>query len=143
MYLLVYVDNIIIVSSCSQVVTALLHDLRSDFALKDLREFHYFLGILVKKLSDGLSLSQEQYASELLQHTGMTKCKPVKTPLVTSEKLSAKVGKELSSDEASRYRSIVGGLQYLMLTWPDVSFAVNKACQFLHAPTDVHMAAVK
>jgi hypothetical protein len=110
MYLLVYVDDIIVVSSCSQAVTALLYDLHSDFALKDLGEVHYFIGIQVKKLSDGLSLSQEQYASELLQRTGMTKCKQVKTPLVTLEKLSTKVGKELSSDDASRYRSIVRGL---------------------------------
>jgi hypothetical protein len=129
MYLLVYVDDIIVISSSSRAVTTLLHDLRSDFALKDLGELHYFLGVQVKKLNDGLSLSQEKYASEILHRVGMTKCKPVKTPLVTSEKLSAKAGKKLSSDEASRYRSIVGGLQYLTLTRP-VSFTVNKACQF-------------
>jgi hypothetical protein len=37
----------------------------------------------------------------------------------------------------------VGGLQYLTLTHPDVPFIVDKACQSLHAPTDLHMAAVK
>jgi hypothetical protein len=61
-YLLVYVDDIIVASSSSKVVTALLHDLRSDFALKDLGELHYFLRVQVKKLEDGLSLSQDKYA---------------------------------------------------------------------------------
>jgi hypothetical protein len=52
MYLLVYVDEIIVTSSCS-AVDALLKDLRSDFALKDLGDLHYFLGIQVTKREGG------------------------------------------------------------------------------------------
>jgi histone deacetylase 1/2 len=44
-YLLVYVDDIIVVSSSSRAVEALLADLKRDFALKDLGELSYFLGI--------------------------------------------------------------------------------------------------
>jgi hypothetical protein len=43
----------------------------------------------------------------------------------------------------TQYRSIVGALQYLTLTRPDISFAVNKVCQFLHSPTTVHWTVVK
>jgi histone deacetylase 1/2 len=49
----------------------------------------------------------------------------------------------LGSEDSFRYRSVVGGLQYLTLTRPDISFAVNKVCQFLSQPTDVHWEAVK
>jgi histone deacetylase 1/2 len=73
----------------------------------------------------------------------MVDCKPVATPLSTSEKLSLHEGSLLGPDDASRYRSIVGALQYLTLTRPDITFSVNKVCQFLHAPTTVHWAAVK
>jgi histone deacetylase 1/2 len=59
------------------------------------------------------------------------------------DKLSAHEGTILSADAATRYRSVVGGLQYLTLTRPDLSFAVNKVCQFLHAPRDPHWTAVK
>ena len=52
-------------------------------------------------------------------------------------------GKLLSVEEGTRYRSIVGALQYLTLTRPDISFSVNKVCQFLHAPTSLHWTAVK
>jgi hypothetical protein len=41
------------------------------------------------------------------------------------------------------YRSIVGGLQYLTITRPDISYAVNRVCHYLHAPRDTHWSAVK
>jgi hypothetical protein len=127
-FLLVYVDDIVITSSSPSATTALLDDLRSEFALKDLGVLHYFLGIQVKRTSEGISLSQEKYAAEILSKARMDKCKPVNA---------------LNDEEATRYMSIVGGLQYLTLTRPTISFAVNKVCQFLHVPTDVHLAAVK
>jgi histone deacetylase 1/2 len=101
------------------------------------------LGIEVKKFQDGLVLTQEKYASELLAKTGMHKCKASPTPLSISEKLSAHEGEALGPDDSTRYRSMVGALQYLTLTRPDISFSVNKVCQYLHAPTTVHLTAVK
>jgi hypothetical protein len=54
---LVYVDDIIVASSSPQAVDALLVDLQKDFALKDLGPLHFFLGIEVKRNSQGLVLS--------------------------------------------------------------------------------------
>jgi hypothetical protein len=82
-------------------------------------------------------------ARELLQRANMMECKPVSSPLSTSEKLSAHEGDPLGPKDATAYRSIVGGLQYLTLTRLDISFAVNKVCQYLHAPTTIHWATVK
>jgi histone deacetylase 1/2 len=56
-YVLIYVDDIIVTSSLDDAITALLHDLRVDFALKDLGPLHYFLGIEVKKIHNGLCLT--------------------------------------------------------------------------------------
>lgn len=47
-YMLIYVDDIIVTSSSKEVVTALLSDLRKDFSLKNLGDLHYFLGIEVQ-----------------------------------------------------------------------------------------------
>jgi hypothetical protein len=64
-------------------------------------------------------------------------------PLSSTTKLSAHVGELLAPEDATKYRSFVGALQYLTLTRPDISFAVNKVCQYLHVPTMEHMTAVK
>jgi hypothetical protein len=77
----IYVDDIVVVSLVEKVVDALLHDLGMDFALKDLGQLHYFLRIEVKKVRDGILLSQESYAHELLERVNITICKSVDTPL--------------------------------------------------------------
>jgi hypothetical protein len=73
----------------------------------------------------------------------MSNCKGVSTPLATNERLSATAGTPLGLVDATQYRSVVGALQYLTLIRPDLSFPVNKVCQFLHCPTMEHWAAVK
>ena len=143
LFVLVYVDDIIVASSSSEATAALLADLQKDFALKDLGDLHYFLGIEVKRGSNGMILSQEKYANDVLKRSGMNRCKPVDTPLSSSEKLSITDGDCLGPDDATRYRSVVGALQYLTLTRPNISFSVNKVCQFLHAPTTVHWSTMK
>jgi hypothetical protein len=97
----------------------------------------------MNKASSGIVLTQEKYVTDLLRRVGMTDCKPVSTPLSTSEKLTLHEGDLLGPNDASNYISVVGALQYLSLTRPDISFPVNKVCQFLYAPTTVHWAAVK
>ena len=51
-----------------------------------------------------------------------------------TDKLAADDGDPLSPDDATEYRSLVGGLQYLTITRPDIAFAVNRVGQYLHAP---------
>ena len=80
---------------------------------------------------------------DILERVRMTNCKPVSTPLSISEKLSMEQGEPLGSEDSTKYRSVVGALQYLTLTRPDLSFPVNKVCQFLHSPTTQHWTAVK
>nr|XP_040258260.1 uncharacterized mitochondrial protein AtMg00810-like [Aegilops tauschii subsp. strangulata] len=143
MYLLVYVDDIILISSSALAADRLVSALSSDFAITDLGRLHYFLGLEVSHSDAGLTLTQQKYSLDLLRRAGMLQCKPATTPMTASDRLSALDGTLLPSNEASTYRSIVGGLQYLTITRPDISYAVNSVCQFLHAPRDTHWTAVK
>ena len=109
-FVLIYVDDIIVASSTQNATDALLSDLKQDFALKDLGDLHYFLGVDVNKIRDGILLTQEKYASDLLKRAGMENCKSSTTPLSTVEKLSAYNGSVLGVNDATKYKSIVGAL---------------------------------
>jgi hypothetical protein len=126
--MLVYVDDIIIASSCEKVTSLLIDQLPEEFAVKDLGELHYFLVIEVVRNAEELVLTQKKCTVDLLKRANMVHCKGISTPMNASKKLSKTVGTLLSADEATRYRSIVGGLQYLTITRPDISFVVNKVC---------------
>ncbi|KAJ0039227.1 hypothetical protein Pint_23446 [Pistacia integerrima] len=72
----------------------------------------------------------------------MQAAKPVHTPLPTnSSSLTLASGSFVS--DPSEYRTVVGSLQYMSLTRPEISFAVNKMSQFMHQPLDEHWNLVK
>lgn len=112
-YLLVYVDYIIVLCSSATASDKLVDGLGKHFNINDLGPLHYFLGIEVHHFNKGLYLCQQRYALDILQRANMQKSKPSTTPMSSTEKLSVTDGTPLSSTEATTYRSIVGGLQYL------------------------------
>jgi hypothetical protein len=141
MYLLVYVDDITLVSSSQSAADTLVRALGADFAIKDLGKLHFFLGLEVASRVDGLVMTQKKYSLDLLQRVGMLKCSTTTTHMSTTDKITVVDGELLSPADATEYRSIVGGLQYLTIT--DISFAINRVCQYLHAPRDTHWWVVK
>ncbi|XP_042374409.1 uncharacterized mitochondrial protein AtMg00810-like [Zingiber officinale] len=138
---LVYVDDIIIIGSTQGLITSLIDFLNKHFTVKDLGQLHYFLGIEVHHSDMGLHLSQTKYITNLLKKTGMFDSKPSDTPMSSTVSLSLCDGVPL--EDASDYRNIVGALQYCTLTRPDLSFAVNKVCQFMHSLTVSHWQTIK
>ncbi|CAH9056104.1 unnamed protein product, partial [Cuscuta epithymum] len=141
-YILIYVDDILVIGNDSYAIQNLIQKLHSSFSLKHLGDIDFFLGIEVRKLGDGsLHLSQTKYVRDLLYQTGMLDSKGVKTPMISSCKLT-NTGSPCLPDP-STYRSVVGTLQYATLTRPEISYAVNKVCQFMAAPLQEHWKAVK
>ncbi|KAA8549678.1 hypothetical protein F0562_001304 [Nyssa sinensis] len=89
----------------------------------------------------GLFLSQHKYVRDLLASTNMSGAKDVSTPLSTSTSLQLVDG--TAPVDSSNFRRVIGSLQYLSLTGPDISFAVNKLSQFMHKPTTTHWTTTK
>lgn len=110
MYMLIYVDDIIIVRSSSSATEKLLLQLQEAFAVKDLGSLSYFLGIEVNKLPEGIVLTQHKYIHDLLRRTNMLSAKGVSTPMLATEKLSLHEGDKLLAEDATRYKSVVGAL---------------------------------
>ncbi|XP_016169406.1 uncharacterized protein LOC107612088 [Arachis ipaensis] len=142
MYVLVYVDDILVTCNSDSEIVQLISQLNSIFALKDLGEFNFFLGIEATKTTSGsYILSQSKYIRDLLVRSKMHESHPMPTPMITSTKLSAH-GSDVF-DNPTHYRSIVGALQYATLTRPDIAYAVNKVSQYMHKPLLPHWKCVK
>ena len=139
--MLVYVDDIIITGSSPQHIDRFINPLSQRFSIKDLGPLSYFLGIEVQRSSNGLHWSQHRYITDLLQRMQMSTTNSVSTPMCPNTTLSLTSGSVM--DDPTRYRMAVGSLQYLSLTRPHISFAVNKLSQYMHQPTTEHWTAVK
>lgn len=140
-YLLLYVDDIILTANSNQFLSSIILSLCREFSMTDLGPLRHFLGIQVHQTRTGLFLSQTQYAKDILQQAGMAHCNPVSTPIDTKSKLSSTTGDPV--DDPTEYRRLAGALQYLTLTRPDITYAVQQACLFMHSPRTTHMQILK
>ena len=140
-YCLVYVDDLILTGNNSTFVASIINQLGQKFSIKDLGPLHFFLGVEVIPTKKGLFITQHKYIRDILAKTSMDGAKDVTTPFSTS--ISLKLADGSSSVDSTEYRRVIGALQYLSLTRPDISFAVNKLSQFMHSPTQIHWTATK
>ncbi|CAA7019426.1 unnamed protein product [Microthlaspi erraticum] len=140
-YVLVYVDDILVTGNNQQDIQLVLNAFADRFSIKDPSDLFYFLGIEATRTKAGLHLMQHKYIVDLLAKHNMLDAKPVATPLPVHPKLTIHTGTPLS--DPSPYRSVVGSLQYLAFTRPDISYAVNRLSQFMHKPTTEHWQAAK
>ncbi|KAL4570881.1 hypothetical protein LXL04_026545 [Taraxacum kok-saghyz] len=138
---LVYVHDIIVTGPSSTHVSKFISHLANKFSLKDLGSLSYFLGVEVLPHSRGILLSQRKYIHDILARANMSDCNPISTPMTSTAPLTLTGGDPHTSP--TDYRALVGALQYLSLTRPDVAFTVNKLSQFMHAPTSLHWSALK
>ncbi|GJY78530.1 ribonuclease H-like domain-containing protein [Tanacetum coccineum] len=139
-YLLLYVDDIVLTASSSDLLQQIITSLHAEFSMTDLGSLNYFLGISVTRNASGMFLSQQKYATEVLDRAGMLNCKPCRTPVDTDSKLFAD-GAPIS--DSTLYRSLAGALQYLTFTRPDISYGVQQVCLFMHDPREPHLFALK
>ena len=142
---LIYVDDILVTGPDSSVLEEFVAKLSKVFALKDLGLLAYFLGVEVCYTHHGMHLSQTKYIKDLLSRASMQDCKGTDTPFSTGLKLERQAKGPLGQEfeNPTLYRSIVGGLQYLVLTRPDIAYFVHKLSQYLSSPTIQHWLACK
>ena len=109
--------------------------------MQDLGEAKYILGIEIKRNCKfrTISLSQSQYSRTVLEHTGMSTCKPVWTPMAHNSQLSVTdpeddriIPEQVIEGCQVSYLTIIGSLMYLMLrTHPDIAYICSQNTQSL------------
>ncbi|PKU62931.1 Retrovirus-related Pol polyprotein from transposon TNT 1-94 [Dendrobium catenatum] len=140
LFILIYVDDILITGNNSGKITETLQCLQTEFNLKQLGNVSLYLGIQVIKTNSGYFLHQSHYAYDLLCTAGFSDCKPSPTPSVT--KLPVNLDETPYADP-QQFRKLAGSLQYLSITRPDIAFATNAICQHMHHPRNCDFQAIK
>ncbi|KAG7583985.1 Retrotransposon Copia-like N-terminal [Arabidopsis suecica] len=138
--LLVYVDDIVIAGNNDATIEVLKNDLAKAFKLRDLGPLKYFLGLEIARTKEGISVCQRKYTLNLLEETGLLVCRPSTILMEPSLKLSQH-SDEPEIENPKTYRRLIGKLMYLTITRPDITFAVNRLCQFSSSPKASHLKA--
>ncbi|KAJ0869659.1 putative RNA-directed DNA polymerase [Helianthus annuus] len=149
-YLLLYVDDMLVACENQQVIKETKDLLKQEFDMKELGPAKKILGMeILRDRGQGLLyLSQRSYVKKVLSNFGMEHSKSVSTPLAQHFKLSAlhspQTEDERKDMERYPYANAVGSLMYLMIcTRPDLGFAVSMVSRYVSNPGKLHWEAVK
>lgn len=123
-YILVYVDDIIITKNNKGFLEKCINALSTRFSLRELGNLNFFHGIEIIRDATGLVMTQSKYIRDILEKTNMIGSKAANTPMASTTTLSLFGG--LAAADAEEFRKAIGSLQYLLITRPDISFSVNK-----------------
>ena len=144
-YLLLYVDDMLIASKDKEEIKCLKSKLAKEFDMKDLDSTKKILGMEIQRDRNvgTLRLSQEAYVKKVMERFGMEGSKPVSTPLAPHFKLSASMSPTTEVDKAYMdkvpYASAVGSLMYAMVcTRPDLAQAVGVVSRYMANPGKQH-----
>ena len=138
--LVVYVDDIVITESDSKSISSLKSFFHSQLHTKDLGMLRYFLGIEVLRNKHGIFLSQRKYVLDLLSETRKLGVKPCTSPMVLGVHLTKE---DEVFENPERYIRLVGKLNYLTVTRPDIAHSVSVVSQYMSSPTIDHWAAIE
>ena len=137
----VYVDDLIVTEARAEDIDGFKCEMAARFKISDLGALSYYHGIEVRQGKQSISLGQRAYVEKLLEHDGMAECKPCATPM--EERLKLSKHSTAAKVDATRYRSIVGGLRYLTHNRSDIAFVVGYVSRFMEDPHEDHWSAVK
>ncbi|XP_066316821.1 uncharacterized mitochondrial protein AtMg00810-like [Miscanthus floridulus] len=124
-----YVDDLIVINARAEDIDSFKHKMVGHFLMSDLGTLSYYLSIEVRQVKESLMLGQSGYASMLLERSGMAECKPCVTTM--EERLKLMKASTIAKVDATLYRSIIGGLRYLVHTRPYIAFAMGYVGSFM------------
>ncbi|GKV24533.1 hypothetical protein SLEP1_g34135 [Rubroshorea leprosula] len=82
-----YVDDLIFTGNNPRMFEEFKRAMSNEFEMTDMGLMSYYLDIEVKQMEEGIFISQENYAREVLKKFNMSNCKPVNTLVACGIKL--------------------------------------------------------
>ena len=124
----VYVDDIVFGSSINHLAQEFSKEMKKEFEMSMVGELNYFLGIQVKQRKDGIFISQEKYAKNLVKRFSLDSKKQLSTPINSLLKLS--LDPTDVEVDSTLYQSMIGNLLYLTTSRPNIAFSVGVCAGF-------------
>ncbi|XP_042973211.1 uncharacterized mitochondrial protein AtMg00810-like [Carya illinoinensis] len=134
--LLVYIDDIIVMSLNHTSTDEVKKLLSTKFKIKNLGSLKYFLGMEIARSKNGIQICQTKYTLDILSEMGLLVAKPSPLPMEPNIKLHKDQGDVFQ--DPTQYRKLVGKLLYLTNTRPDISYIVHLLSQFMETPRVPH-----
>lgn len=119
----VYVDDLIVTGTKLLNIVKFKGEMKSEFDMSELGLLLYYLGLEVAQGHGVVKICQASYAKKVLERAGMIDCSTVKYPM--EYKLNIHVDQMGKAVNPTFFKSIIGGLRYLVHTRPDIAYAVG------------------
>ena len=136
-----YVDDLIFTRNNPSMFEDFKKAMTKEFEMTFIGLMAYYLGIEVKQMEDGIFISQEGYAKDILEKFEMINSNLVSTPVECGVKLSKHDDEE--NVNLTFFKSLVGSLRYLTCTRPNILFGVGLVSHYMEAPTITHLNTTK
>ena len=137
----VYVNDIVVGATIDDRAIEFSEEMKKEFEMSMVGELTIFLGLQVKQKKEGIFVSQEKYARNIVKKFGLNSKKHASTPMSSSTKLNVDSSRVKVSP--TLYRSIIGSLLYLTASRPDIAFSIGVCARYQAAPKESHLIAVK
>jgi hypothetical protein len=138
LYILVYVDDILIIGSDINKVESIKYMLSSNFEMKDMGDVSCYLGININQnLNENIiEIDQKRYLEQILEKYGMDQCKPIGTPMDPNTKLEYfEKPENIDMSLETKCRQLIGSLMYAAVgSRPDLCAPVNILSRFQSKP---------
>lgn len=139
MFVVVYVDDIILKGTDDTEIDQLKSYLDNTFKIKDLGRLHYFLGLDILDTNGGVLISQRKFVLDLLKEYDCFNYTPLSSPLDTTAKL--RVNEEINISDPTYYIKLIGKLNFHTNTRLDIAFSVQQLSQFMQDSRSPHLQA--
>lgn len=135
----IYVDDLLVTGNDPTEILNIKNSLHDQFKIKDLGQIHYFLGLEFNKIDTGYIVHKQKFIKDLLQTYSIMDLPTTTMPLPAKLQLVHKMENPLV--DPTLYMQLIGKLNFLMHTRPDLAFSIQHLSQFNQTPSQSHYDA--
>ena len=137
----VYIDDLLVTGTDLTSIKEFVNQMSEKFEMSNLGKLSYYLGLEVKQGVSAIQLKQAAYVKKILDRAGMWNCNALKFPMDPKKSIGKDEGGKRV--DTTQFKSMIGGLRYLVHTRPNIAYSVGIVSRYMEKPTVMHELAAK